>query len=104
MTRVFGYFPVAVRGPMLIEKIRPVKEHRSIGKPNQDAFVTTVRVDYMDGMWGDRHICHPRESEEAGLSSDERSTRSPAHVTKRTGQRRINRLPGVKCSQSYANA
>jgi hypothetical protein len=102
---------------MLIEKFRGIKDARSIVKPDQDAAVKTVCLDYMDGIWGGRHTCHPRESGEAGLSSDERSTRSFAHVAKRTGHalsctlrgpndagKAVNPPSRVKCSQSYANA
>jgi hypothetical protein len=52
---VIDYLPVAVSGPVLIEKFRPEKDHRSIGKPNHYAVVTTVYVQYEDGIMGGSH-------------------------------------------------
>jgi hypothetical protein len=68
---------------MFVEKLRRIEDTRSIGKPDQDAVVKTVCLQYADRMnWGNRHTGHPKRIGGSGLSPDERSARPFSRVAK----------------------
>jgi hypothetical protein len=45
---------------MLIEKLCPVEDDGSIGKPDHDAVVKTVRFQHADGVGADCHVRSPQ--------------------------------------------